>query len=266
MIHGEWTTALGTKGSFTLVVAPKFSSPVGVPKLNPKLANEQPSIRPLITTTINLGAVRIDQEGLTNLVEIIKEGTAVTTPAVNATHRGREYIHLGVSSLLEEPALPGYVETLIVSASEPADKLGFKTVVVRLIKDGQNTIYVSGYDRVWVEGKARQVEMLLMNYQSRTIGFWRKYGGNANAIVFLILLGILPSVPSIADRLRVIAVTYVLLIVLKFTWTKAVNTRVFLHEKIVPAHIRYAEYIVTPLAVIFSAIVAFLIQRYVHPH
>jgi hypothetical protein len=125
-------------------------------------------------------------------------------------------------------------------------------------------VYVSGYDRIWVEGKAKQIEVVLMDYQNRMIGFWRKYGINANAIVFLALVGILPSVSSIVDRLKVIVVTFILLVVLKQSWTRAVNTRVFLHEKLVPFHIRYAEYIVTLIAAFISAIVALLIQRYVH--
>jgi hypothetical protein len=269
VIKGDWHTGSGTNGHFVLVSGPKISLPVQPNKGHqtaPPAAPKTVLGQPLVTTTLNLGAVRLDQDGLTNLAEIIREGTAVEQPAINASHRGREYIHIGIASLLKEAALPGFVDTVILSVNESVNNLGFKTVVVRLVKDGQNTVYVSGYDRIWVEGKAKQIEVALMDYQNRMIGFWRKYGANLNGIVFLALLWILPSVPSILDRFKVIIVTFIFLLVLKATWTKAANTRVFLHDKLVPAHIRYAEYIVTPLAVLFSAIVAFLIQRYVHPH
>jgi hypothetical protein len=274
VIEGKWKTASGTNGKFVMALGPKIDPQLPIQQVSATQAispskdqvSSQSPNGPLVTTTLNLSSVRLDKVGLTNLAEVIKEGTAVDNPTINATHRGREYIHTSVSSLLQEPALPDSVETVIIAANEPIIGRGFKTVVVRLIKDGQNTIYVSGYDRIWVEGKARQIEVFLKNYQSKTVGFWRKYGANVNGLLFLVLIGILPSIPSLSNRMKVIAVTFLLLVLLRLTWAKSVNTRVFLRGEVIPRHIRYAEYILTPLAVIFSAIVAYLIQRYVHPH
>jgi hypothetical protein len=267
VIQGDWRTSSGAKGHLVLVVGAKINPPtLASAGIQPAKAaiEPQPPQGPLVTTTLNLGSVRLDQDGLSNMIAIIRDGTAVDQPAINASHRGREYIHIGIASLLNESALPGFVDTIIISANEPVNKLGYKTVVVRLVKEGQNTVFVSGYDRIWVEGKAKQIETALLDYQNRIVGFWRKHGSNANGIVFLILLGILPSVPLILNRLKVIAVTFLFLLLLRATWTRAVNTRVYLHDKLVPMHIRYAEYILTPLAVICSGIVALLIQRYVH--
>jgi hypothetical protein len=268
-IHGEWRTASGTQGSFVLVVGTRVDTQFAVPTRDLALSSpnvtETPS-GPLVSTTLNLGSVRLDKDGLTNLVEIITSGTAIENPAINATHRGREYIHIGIASLLKEAALPGYVDTIIIAVNEPISKVGTKTIVVRLVKDGQNTVFVSGYDRIWVEGKAQQIELLVGNYKNKIISFWRNHGGNANAIVFLVLLAILPSVPLIANRLKITVATYAMLVASRLTWTKAANTRVFLHDALVPVHIKYAEYIVTTLAIIGSGLVALLIQRYVHPH
>jgi uncharacterized membrane protein YwaF len=115
-----------------------------------------------------------------------------------------------------------------------------------------------------VEGKARQIEVFLENYRSKFVGFWRKYGTNVNGAVFLALLAVLPSIPSLANRFKVIAVVFVLLIVMKLSWTKAVNTRVYLHSEMIPFHVRYAEWILAAMSIVFSAAVAFLVQRYVH--
>ncbi|MGA7525432.1 MAG: hypothetical protein WBW84_23480 [Acidobacteriaceae bacterium] len=229
------------------------------------MSTQQQELLPLITNTVNLGAVRLDQEGLRNLAQVVREGTAIDQVAINATHRGREYIHVGVDSLLGDPALPGFVNTVIVAANEQVVNRGHRVVTVRLMKDGPNTIYVSGYDRIWVEGKARQVDVFLGNYRSKIVGFWRKYGNNANGLIFLAMLAVLPSIPSLINRIKVIAAVFALLIVLRLNWTKAVNTRVFLHKEMVPAHIKYAEWILAFLSVIVSGFIAFLIQRYVHP-
>jgi hypothetical protein len=268
VIEGDWQTDAGTSGRFVLVCGPKINPQLTSPNEPkppaPSIPLPQQPAGPLVTTTINLGAVRLDQDGLANLARIITEGTAIDQPAINACHRGREYIHLGVVSLLNEPSLPGFVDTIIISASEPALQLGQQTVVVRLMQSGPNTVFVSGYNRIWVEGKVRQIEVFLQNYESKIIGFWRKHGGNANGIVFLALLGILPSIPSLFNRFKIIIVVFAFLQGLRLTWTKVVHTRVFLHKELVPFHTKYAEWILTPLAVLSTGIVGYLIQRYVH--
>jgi hypothetical protein len=207
----------------------------------------------------------LDQSDLANLVEVVRNGTSVEKPAINISHNGREYIHLGIQSLENEPSLPAAVETVIISASEPASNTGTRTVVVRLTQNGPNTVYVSGHDRVWVEGKARQVELFLSNYKSKLVGFWRKYGNNANAVIFLVLLGLLPSVPSLFNRFVVLAAVFLLLVVLRLSWAKIAHTRIYLKEKLVPFYIKYADWILTPLAILLSGIIALLIARYIHP-
>jgi hypothetical protein len=222
-------------------------------------------VTPLLTTTLSLGAVRLDRSDLANLVEVIKNGMSIENPAINLSHHGRESIHLGMQSLEKEPSLPAIVETVIINASEPTYRSGDRTVVVRLIKDGPNTIFVSGHDAVWVEGKARQVEYFLSNHKSKLAGFWRKYGNNANSILFLLLLGLLPSIPSLRDRLVVTIAAFILLLVFRLSWTNISHTRIYLEERLVPFHLKYSDWILTPLAVVLSGVIALLIARYIHP-
>jgi hypothetical protein len=269
VISGQWQTDAGTGGRFVLVYGPKIDP--ALPAQAATKGEVQPpqpvsaSLGPLVTTTLTLGTVRLDRDALANLVEVLRNGLSVENPAINVSHQGHEMIHLGMQSLDREPSLPVIVETVIISASEPTNNTGNRTVVVRLTKDGPNTIFVSGYDQVWVEGKARQVELFLSNHMSRFAGFWRKYGNNANGVLFLILLGLLPSVPSLRDRFVVLAASFLLLVVMRLSWAKIAHSRIYLQEKLVPFHLKYSDWILTPLAVLLSGLIALLIARYIHP-
>jgi hypothetical protein len=266
LIQGEWKTEAGTSGQFVAIAGLNSNQTLAAPThpqqpLPPQ--QQSPSIGPLVTTTLTVGTVRLDRDALANLARITTDGLNLPFPVVNAIHNGREYRHLGMESLLNEAALPGFAESVIVGADERAAGTGERQVFVRLMKDGPNTVFVAGYDRIWVEGKARQIELFLQNCESKIIGFWRNYGVNLNGVVFLALLCFLPGIPSIRNRFVVVAVVFVFLTILRLTWAKVVNTRVILNKEFVPWHIRNADWILTPLAVIFTGIVAYLIQRFV---
>lgn len=269
VMTGEWATDLNSEGRFVLVHGPKIDPALQEPPVQTReVQTPEPEAMqnsPLLTTTLFAGTVRLGRPDLGRLVEVVRNGMSVEDPAINLSHNGREYIHLGMQSLEAEASLPAIVETIIISASEPASKTGNRTVVVRLTKEGPNSIFVSGYDRVWVEGKASQVDLFLSSRKSRFAGFWRKYGNNANGVLFLILLGLLPSVPSLPNRIIVVFAAFLLLIVLRLSWAKIAHTRIFLQEGLVPFYIKYAEWILTPLAALLSGIIALLIARYIHP-
>jgi hypothetical protein len=280
LITGEWKTDAGTAGKLVLV---KAEGLLQLPEFGPPQAPPQPQIAPpqtggpppqaeanqpveippaLVTMTKVLGSYRLDERALRNLEELVKGGTNIPIPAINAGVKGREFIHIGVDSLLADPSVPAILYDVRISASEPVVRKGNNTVTVTLKRNGPNTLYVSGYDRVWVEGKAAQIENFLHNHESKVAYYLRRYGGNLNQIIFLAMLAFLPSIHSLRDRLKVIVAVFLLLTSLLYSWRLAVNTKVFLREPKVAWYQKSAGFLLVILEVALTFFVAYLVHKY----
>ncbi len=196
------------------------------------------------------------------LVDLMKRGTNVGMPAINASHRGSEHIHIGMDNLLADPSVPAVVYNLIISASEPIVKAGTNTVVLNLKKGDANTLFVSGYDRIWVEGKAAEVKEFLDEHQTKATYILRNYGQTLNLLVFLAMLALLPSIPSLRHRGIVVVFVFALLLLLMYSWRLAANTKVFLREAKSVWYEKNAGWLLVLLEVGLTAWVAYLIQRF----
>lgn len=277
LINGVWKTDAGMHGKLVLV---KTDAELHISPLGPSQAIQQqpqppapvalsqtPQPQPaLITVTKVLGSYRLDEQGIRSLAQLVRDGTNVPTPAINAGVAGREFIHIGVENLLADPSIPAVIYDLRIAANEPIVKMGNNTVVVTLKRNDPNTLYVSGYDRVWVEGKAAQIENFLQHHESKAAHILRRYGSNLNGIIFLVMLAFLPSVPSLRERLEVIAYVFMLLLTLFYSWRLAANTKVFLREPKVVWYQRNAGWLLVLFEVGLSGWIAYLVQKYVHPH
>ena len=182
VITGQWSTGAGTAGKFLLVKMespqPMLTAPSGSPSLPPSSPSSETTapIPPLVTKTLVLGSYRLDERAIRRLSDIVKNGTNVVQPAINASHAGSEHIHIGIDNLLADAAVAAVVYNMIISASEPSVKAGTSTVTLNLKKSNPSTLFVSGYNQVWVEGKAAQVTAFLEEYESRATYILRKYG------------------------------------------------------------------------------------------
>jgi hypothetical protein len=262
LLVGQWKTNLGS-GKFLLVkivgqpvtqaISPIAASPTTSPPVAPALN----------TKTVVLGSYRIDELALRQLVKLIGDGTQVAVPAINAAVEGREFIHIGVDNLLADPSVPAVVHNITISANEPVINAGTKTVTLNLKKNESNTLFVSGYDRVWVEGKASQIESFLQYHESKATHVLRRYGDNLNSIIFLLMLAFLPSIPSLGDRLKVVPLVFVLLILLMYSWRLAANTKVFLREPKIAWYEQNAGWLLVLLEVSLAAGIGVLIDRFI---
>jgi hypothetical protein len=273
LIRGEWKTDAGTIGKFVLV---KVDGQLQIPELvqQPQVVHGQPpqpqSAQPaqpppaLVTVTKVLGSYRLDERALRSLAELTKSGTNVAIPAINAALAGREFIHIGVDSLLADASIPAVIYDLRIAANEPVVHAGNNTVVVTLKRHEPNTLYISGYDRVWVEGKAAQIENFLRHHESKATHILRRYGSYLNSIIFLAMLAFLPSVPSLRDRLEVVLYVFILLTALLYSWRLAANTKVFLREPKFAWYQKNSGWLLVLLEVALSAWIAYLVQKYLH--
>src|SRR5207248_2195714 len=106
-IEGEWRTNVGSSGKFALIKAFTSTAQSAAP---PNSQMTQPkNFPPLLTKTVTLGSYRLDSEDLKRLSDVVKSGTNVVLPTVNAQTGGRSFIHIGPESLLADPNIPAVV-------------------------------------------------------------------------------------------------------------------------------------------------------------
>jgi|ERR1039458_2514596 hypothetical protein len=180
VMNGTWSTDAQTAGKCLLVkiesqqrqiVQKEPAAPAGEASL--AVAHTEPVVQanavipPLITKTVVLGSYRLDEQALRRLVDLMKRGTNVVTPAINASHKGSEHIHIGVDSLLADPSVPAVVYNLIVSANEPIVKAGTNTVIVNLKKGDANTLFVSGTTESGLRGRLPKSKSFWTNIKPR---------------------------------------------------------------------------------------------------
>lgn len=123
VIAGEWGTDAQTGGKFLLVqietqqvtqpsaaVGPAGSGVAPTAQTTPP-ANA--SIPALVTKTVVLGSYRLNEQSVRLLASLVKSGTNVAVPAINASYRGTEHIHIGVDNLLADPNVPNVIYDLI---------------------------------------------------------------------------------------------------------------------------------------------------------
>jgi hypothetical protein len=77
------------------------------------------------------------------------------------------------------------------------------------------------------------------------------------------MLGILPSIPSLSNRLKVVGTVAIFLTVLFYGWRLAANTKIFLRKPEIPWYSKSAGLLLVLLEVILAGFGAYLIQKYV---
>lgn len=265
-IEGDWQTDAGNSGKFALIKVRNQIAAAGSTPLAPLQASPAPTpTPPLVTKTLSLGSYRLDQEDLRRLVDIVRAGTNIAQPVLNATSDRKSFIHVGLDSLLADSNTPDVIYDLVISVNEPVAQRGTRSINVSFKKHAENLLFVSGYDRTWVEGKAAEIIQLLTGWESKTARLLRKYGPYVNSIIFLLLLAFLPSVRRIGQRLGIVALTVLLLFVLLQSWRTAVNSKIYVRAPKLSWYQRHANLGVTVAGAILSGLIAWLIAKYVHP-
>lgn len=269
VVNGTWSTDTPSAGKFLMM---KIESPQQVAppqQQQPQTATQNlqtnAPIPPLITKTVVLGSYRLDEQAVRRLVDLIQRGTKVGTPAINASHKGSEHIHIGVDNLLADPSVPAIIYNMIVAANEPMTNVGTNTVVLNLKKGEANTLYVSGYDRIWVEGKAAEVREFLEEHESKATYILRNYGQTLNSVIFLAMLALLPSIAVLRHRLIIVAFVFALLMLLMYSWRLAANTKVFLREAKFAWYEKNAGWLLVVFEVGLTAWVVYLFRRFMGP-
>ncbi|MFQ5895277.1 MAG: hypothetical protein ACE5JJ_05615 [Nitrospinota bacterium] len=187
VISGEWQTDLGTQGTATLqryVRSPQVQqqAPLG-----------------FLTKTRQLRAYKLDRQSLATILGEAMSDTHVLVPTFAYEVGGRTVTNIGIEQFARN--LPREVlNDLTITISEPAVGAGYRVVTLNFKKYDANTALVMAESPLWVEGKIAQIEDVLRTYELRWNFFYRRYANELNALIFLLMLIILPSIESIPNR------------------------------------------------------------------
>jgi hypothetical protein len=184
-LRGQWSSTLGTGGSFILFPHDAAVRNEPLPGLLPER---------LHTATRTLGALRLYAEDVQELIGFLQRDFSQGRVIVTYHDRGNE-ISRYASDFEQEIIRLGELRYLKLVIQEPDAYNINKFAVVELNANGGNDVRVQGVQESWVIGKAETIASLLRLHQKNLSTTFRKFGLNINGFLALFALVVLPELP-----------------------------------------------------------------------
>ncbi|MDZ4253619.1 MAG: hypothetical protein U1A72_13710 [Sulfuritalea sp.] len=206
-LRGTWHSSLGTAGTFE---AYPHDSNLPIPAV--KLDGDIPE--QIYTRNISLGAIRLYGDDVKRLIRYIREDFRYGRVIATYNTRGSQVTKYVDDFLLDATAL-GDIAYLKIQVQELEAHGINKLVKVEFNARGANEVQVQGIRESWVVGKAEMLSGFLKNHQPTLVTTYKRFGLNLNAVIFLAMIVLLPSIDSLANRavfvLGVVTIQQVLL-------------------------------------------------------
>lgn len=188
-IDGEWSTTIGTGGTFQL-----WPHNYRVRPANIGAVPEQ-----LNTSTRTLGAVRLYADDVRNLIAQLTKDFSQKRALITFNEKGSEKTMYsddfeGVLDNLSE------LRELKIFVSEPELYGLNRNASVELSAKGENIVRVQSVHEAWAVGKAETIFLHAQGYQRKLATQFRKFGLSVNAIITLAALAALPGLPTFGQR------------------------------------------------------------------
>lgn len=217
-LKGQWKSSIGTAGTME-------AYPHDLPD---QTTSNQTSIpEQLFTSAISLGAVRLYERDLNELVGLICKDFAVGRLVVTYTVRGSDVTKY-YDDFQKEASVLGELRCLKLNIQEPESHGINKVVSIEFNSPGQNEIRVQGVNESWVIGKAQAIARTLRLRESVLVTTYKKFGLSLNQFIFLAMLIFIPTIESIWQRGIFVLVVFTLLSFL-----------VWLHGTLIPNTVIY---------------------------
>lgn len=218
-LDGEWSTTLGTGGTFQL-----WPHTYEVRPTNEGAIPEQ-----LNTSTRSMGAIRLYTEDVRSLITQLIKDFSQKRAVVTFSDRGNEK---NVFSDEFESILDSLPELryLKISVQEP-ELYGLKrNAMIELTAWGENIIRVQSVQEAWAIGKAEALSQHVQGFQRKLATQFRKFGLTVNLVILVAALAALPGLPTFKQRLAFAASAF------------AVQTLIsHFHRRYVPNFILYPK-------------------------
>lgn len=189
-IDGNWTTTIGTGGTFKL-----WPHMTEVPAASGALVPEQ-----LNTATRSVGTVRLYADDIRNLVNEISRDFTQNRVVITYPDKGSQK---NIYSDQFEAALQNLPEIryLKLSIQEPELYGINRMAMIELSAWGENMITVQSVQESWAIGKAEALSKYVGSFERKIATQYRKRGLTMNAFLALLGLAALPGLPSFTQRL-----------------------------------------------------------------
>lgn len=189
-LEGNWSTTVGTGGTFLL--HPHF--------LNAKEVGHPSIPEQLNTTARTIGAVRLYAEDVSLLISNIVRDFNQKRAIVNYVERGTQK-NLYADEFIE--IMPGISDLnyLKISVSEPEMYGLNRTATVELTAWGDNTVRIESVQEAWALGKAESLSQQMEQFQRQLATQFRKFGLTVNVAITIVALAALPGLPTFGRRL-----------------------------------------------------------------
>lgn len=210
-IRGTWNSDLGTAGTFELF---PHDATTGAVRQGARAAqNSSSSDTPeqIYSKTILVGAVRVYGDDLKQLLQHMKKDFASARPIVTYNARGSQVTKYAEDFLSEGAAL-GNIEYLKIQIQELEAHGINKLIVVELDGSGVNEVRAQGIRESWVVGSAETLAVYLKKHERKLATTFRPFGFNFNLIVLCMLLIVLPSIASAAERATLVVLSQLALV------------------------------------------------------
>ncbi|WP_232492893.1 hypothetical protein [Novosphingobium kaempferiae] len=216
-LNGQWSSTIGTGGTFQLY-----------PHLVPSAPLVGPELEQLNTAVRTLGAVRLYADNVRALIQqICKDFTAKRPIVTYFANTGERTVYAeDFDAILD--TLPD-LQYLKINIQEPEKNGINKVVIIELTSSGENVIRVQSAQESWAIGKAEALLAHLRDHQRSLATHFRKFGLTPNLILNVVSLAALPGLSDFWRRLA-FAISVLCLQTLY----------AFLHQKFVPNFVLYS--------------------------
>ncbi|WP_429911343.1 hypothetical protein [Glycocaulis sp.] len=198
-IVGEWTSTIGSGGTFELYPHNQQRSP----------NNSENIPEQLYASTRTVGAIRLYADDIRNLInQIIKDFThkkAVITYHENGNERSvysEDFYNIHNLQKLKY---------LKISIQEHEAYGINKNVTIELSSNGINTIRTQSVQESWASGKATNLHNYLKQFEQFTLTHYRKYGIALNLFILVGAISALPGLSTYFQRVGFSAVVVMIL-------------------------------------------------------
>ena len=193
-IDGEWSTTIGTGGTYQL-----WPHTYQVRPTNVGVMPEQ-----MNTSSRSMGAVRLYADDVRSLIAHVVKDFSQKRAVITFNDRGNEkkiYSDEFESILDDLPEL----NYLRINVQEPETYGLHRSAMIELTTWGENSIRVQSVQEAWAIGKSEALSRHVKGFQRTVATQVRKFGLTINVVITIAVLAALPGLPTFWQRLTFVS-------------------------------------------------------------
>lgn len=211
---GDWQTSLGTAGTFGLFPHDRSREEVHA---DPSAQEEQ-----LHTATRKVGAVRLYATDVLSLISALRSDFSQSTRVIVTYRAAGTEVSRYADDFTRYFDRIGELQYLKLNLSEPERQGINRTAMIELNGGGENIITTQSVQAAWAMGKAEGLSNHLSSYSKPLVTSFRRYGLNANTIIFLIAISLLPELELI-QRIIFLFIISILIVIIGQVHTRLIK-------------------------------------------